>query len=116
MSKPKAAEAGETGGGVNGEEKQECPALPAHSGVGDSGKGGGGEGGGGEEGSGELTPSSDALLAHALLEGEEGMGGAEGISVADLLTPNTSRSAPCPSPFVLRTSLLAPRPSSSPSP
>ena len=57
----------------------------------------------GEEGSGELTPSSDALLAHALLESEEGIGGAEGISVADLLTPNTSRSRP--PPFALRPSL-----------
>ena len=64
-----------------------------------------GEGG---EGSGGLTPSSDALLAHALLESEEGMGVAEGISVADLLTPNTSRSRlspfglpSSPSPFAL---------------
>ena len=56
--------------------------------------GAGAGGGGGEGGAGELSPRSDALLAHALLEGEEGMGGAEGISVADLLTPNTSRSLP----------------------
>ena len=115
------AEAGEAD---EEEEEEECPALHAHPGIGGRGMGGSGQSsdggsgslpaaysalvGEGEEGSGGLTPSSDALLAHALLESEEGMGVAEGISVADLLTPNTSRSRPSPfglpsrpSPFAL---------------
>ena len=128
VSAAEAAEAGEADG--EEEEEEECPALHAHPGTGGSGMGGSGMGGSGmggsgpssgggsgsvpaaysalvgegEEGSGELTPSSDALLAHALLESEEGMGVAEGISVADLLTPNTSRSRPS-SPFAPRPSL-----------
>jgi hypothetical protein len=130
-SAAEAADAGEADGEEEEEEEEEeeCPALHAHPGMGGSGMGGSGMGGSGmggcvqssgggsssvptaysalvgegEEGSGELTPSSDALLAHALLESEEGIGGAEGISVADLLTPNTSRSRP--PPFALRPSL-----------
>jgi len=112
------AEAGEADG--EEEEEEECPALHAHPGIGGRGMGGSGQSsdggsgslpaaysalvGEGEEGSGGLTPSSDALLAHALLESEEGMGVAEGISVADLLTPNTSSainfSLPCDSPAI----------------
>ena len=120
VSAAEAAEAGEADG--EEEDEEECPALHAHPGTGGSGMGGSGLSSGSgsgsvpaaysalvgevEEGSGELTPSSDALLAHALLESEEGMGVAEGISVADLLTPNTSRSRPS-SPFALRPSPLA---------
>ena len=109
-----AAEAAEVGEANRSEEEKECPSLHAHAGgpissgscvlatysalVGE-----------GEEGAGMRTPSNDAL-ANTLLENEEGIGVAKRASVADLLTPNTSRSCPRPS-----LSVLCPSPSPPPS-